>query len=207
MAADALAEGDLVVLPTETVYGIACRPGDPVTTSKLFAAKHRPPRLNLPVLAATADEALDLGQSDDRAHALAERFWPGPLTMVLARSERSSTWDLGEDRATIGLRVPDHPIALALLDAIGPLAVTSANRSGSPPAATANELLEAFGDAVRVYLVLDEPLPPGDRAASTVVDLSGGGLEILRHGPIDSADVARTASGAESTPGKFDSIH
>ncbi len=206
-AADALLEGELVVMPTETVYGIASRPDDPAATSKLFAAKRRPPRLNLPVLTASAHQAFELGRADERARALAERYWPGPLTLVLERAERSSRWNLGEEGSTIGLRVPDLLVALALLTATGPLAVTSANRSGSQPAATPEELVEAFGETVRVYLVLDEPPPAGDRAASTVVDLSGDDLRILRHGPIDAADVARVALGDEGTPGKFDSIH
>jgi L-threonylcarbamoyladenylate synthase len=101
---------------------------------------------------------------------------------------------------TLGLRVPDHPVARALLQAAGPLAVTSANRSGSPPAGTAEELVDVFGDAVRVYLVLADPLPPGDRAASTVVDVSDDALRILRDGPIDAADVAQAATARKGTP-------
>jgi tRNA threonylcarbamoyl adenosine modification protein (Sua5/YciO/YrdC/YwlC family) len=203
-AAAAIAEGGLVVLPTETVYGIACRPDDPVATSRLFAAKARPAELNLPALAATGREAFELGATNGRAGALAEAFWPGPLTMVLGRTERSAGWDLGQERSTIGLRVPDHPVALALLRLAGPLAVTSANRSGRPPAATAEELRDVFGDAVAVYLVVDEPLPPHVHGASTVVDLTGEGLRVLRPGPIAPADLARIVAG---TPSESDSIH
>jgi L-threonylcarbamoyladenylate synthase len=203
-AAAAIAGGALVVVPTETVYGIACRPDDAAATSSLFAAKRRPAGLNLPVLAATAREAFELGIPNASARALAEACWPGPLTMVLKRTGRSVGWELGEERGTIGLRVPDHPVALALLRATGPLAVTSANRSGHPPPATAQELVDVFADAVAVYLVLDEPLRPRDRPASTVVDLTRDGLHVLRTGAVPPADVARIVAG---TGAQSDSIH
>ena len=106
-AVAALVEGALVVLPTETVYGIACRPDDASATARLFAAKRRPRGLSLPVLAATADAAWELGVPDDRGRRLAAALWPGPLTMVVPRSDRSKGWALGERGESIALRVPD----------------------------------------------------------------------------------------------------
>ena len=191
--ADAIAaaqRGDLIVFPTDTVYGIGTRPDDPAATARLFEAKERPRGLTLPVLAATASLARRLATFDERADRLALELWPGPVTLVLPRSAMSRDWDLGGDDGTIGVRVPDHPMALALLGA-GPLATTSANRSGAPPATTCGELVEAFGDSVDVYLCQDEPLVG---AASTVVSLVGD-LQVLRVGSIDPETVARLSAG------------
>jgi L-threonylcarbamoyladenylate synthase len=190
-AAAALRGGMAVVLPTDTVYGIAARPDDPVATGRLFEAKRRPRELNLAVLAATPKEALALGTPSRQADALAAAFWPGPLTVVLPRSDRCVGWMLGRDRGTIGLRVPNHPVALAVLEEAGPLAVTSANRSGQPPAFGAEELLAALGETVAVYLVEAHPSPSTGRPplASTVVDLTGPRPRRTRRGPVDDAHI------------------
>jgi L-threonylcarbamoyladenylate synthase len=181
-AAKAARAGELVVFPTETVYGIACRPDDPRATARLFEAKRRPRGLNLPVLASTTEVALSLTDSPMEAVALAEDFWPGPLTMVLGRSAASASWVLGDDRETIGVRVPKTPETRLVLDETGPLAVTSANRSGEPPAEDRNALVEAFGDAVSVYLVSSGRL---GGSPSTVVDLSDvPRARILRAGEV-----------------------
>jgi len=203
-AVAAIEAGGLVVLPTETVYGIACRPDDGAATARLFAAKRRPARLSLPVLTSSVPEAFELGIPTPGAATLAEAFWPGPLTMVLARTERSAPWRLGTDPATIGLRVPDHPVARSLLRATGPLAVTSANASGHPPAGSVDGLLDAFADAVAVYLVLAEPLPPDGHPPSTVVDLAHGRLGVVRQGAIAPADLDRILLG---TGPQGDSVH
>jgi len=137
-----------VVLPTETVYGIACRPDDAGATARLFEAKRRPRGLNLPVLAATAGAALALADVPEQAPALAAAFWPGPLTIVLRRSASSSSWDLGDEHGTIGVRVPDLLLTRAVLEAAGPLGVTSANLSGEPAASDRDALLATFGDGV-----------------------------------------------------------
>jgi tRNA A37 threonylcarbamoyladenosine synthetase subunit TsaC/SUA5/YrdC len=110
---------------------------------------------------------------------------------VLPRTPRSERWDLGADVASIGVRVPAHPLALALLAAAGPLAVTSANRSGRPPATTCDELVEAFGDDVAVYLCEDEPRTG---SASTVVSLLGPTLEVLRAGAMDERTLERLST-------------
>jgi L-threonylcarbamoyladenylate synthase len=188
-AVTAVRRGDLIVLPTDTVYGIGSRPDDPEATARIFEAKGRPRELELPVLVPHVAAARVLAVVDDRAARLIERFWPGPLTVVLERTDASRAWDLGGDPATVGVRVPRHPVALAVLERTGPMAVTSANRSGAPPASTCDELTETFGDAVAVYVCDDRPL---EGAASTVVDLAHGEPRVLRAGAVTEAEISAT---------------
>lgn len=178
-AVAAIRRGELIVFPTDTVYGIGAAAHDPAATARLFDAKRRPHDLTLPVLTASREVAATLALFDDRAERLAAALWPGPLTLVLPRAQVSLAWDLGGDAGTIGLRVPSHPLALAVLSAAGPVATTSANRSGMPPAGTCDELHAAFGDLVAVYLCQEQPLVG---MASTVVDLAHGDARILRAG-------------------------
>jgi L-threonylcarbamoyladenylate synthase len=185
-AARAALAGTLVVIPTDTVYGIGTRPDDAAATARLFEAKRRPPHLELPVLVASPDAAEAIGALDDRARALVRTFWPGALTVVVSRTESSAAWSLGGDPETIGLRMPDHATALALLDRTGPLAVTSANISGRPTPATCDELRALFGSAVEVYLC-DEGVAAG--VASTVVEVSAADVRILRQGAIPASSV------------------
>jgi tRNA threonylcarbamoyl adenosine modification protein (Sua5/YciO/YrdC/YwlC family) len=184
--------GALIVFPTDTVYGIAARADLPSATARLFKAKSRPRDLSLPVLVASAAEAQIVARFDTRADRLAAACWPGGLTLVLPRTVRSRDWDLGESAASIGVRVPAHPLALAVLAQTGPLATTSANRSGAPPATTCDELVGAFGDDVEVYLCQDQPLAG---AASTVVSLLGPALEVVRVGALDRATIERLSVG------------
>jgi L-threonylcarbamoyladenylate synthase len=184
--------GDLVVFPTETVYGIAARP-DEVGATKLFEAKRRPIGLTLPVLAPTTDAAWTVGVTSPAAERLAAEFWPGPLTIVLSRTDLSKPWYLGDQADTVGVRVPDYPIALQLLERTGPIAATSANLSGRPPLSGRDELVGAFGDAVAVYLVLPEGHSPAEGQASTVVDLTGATPKVLREGPIDRSRIEAVA--------------
>lgn len=193
-AADAALRGEAVVLPTDTVYGIGTRPDDPAATAGLFALKGRPADLELPVLVPSAEAARAIAEFDDRADALATRFWAGPLTLVLPRTDASRGWDLGGDRTTIGVRMPHHPLALAVLARTGPLAVTSANRSGEPTPSTCEAVNEVFGDAVSVYLCERNPL---DGAASTVVDIAHGKPRFLRVGEIGQDDVLSALADAE----------
>jgi tRNA threonylcarbamoyl adenosine modification protein (Sua5/YciO/YrdC/YwlC family) len=185
-AAAAALRGELVVLPTDTVYGVGTRPDDPGATGRLFEAKGRPRDLELPVLVPSAGAARRIAVFDRRAEVLATRWWAGPLTLVLPRAEPSRTWDLGGDAGTIGVRMPHHPLVLAVLARTGPLAVTSANRSGEPTPADCDAVVAVFGDAVTVYLC-DEA--PAAGLASTVVDLAHGAPAILRHGAVDAAEV------------------
>ncbi len=181
-AAAAAHRGALVVFPTDTVYGIGTRPDDPAATARLFAAKRRPRDLTLPVLVATPEDACRVAVFDERAARVVAVCWPGALTLVFARTDVSRGWDLGGEGTTIGVRVPDHPVARSLLGRTGPLAATSANRSGAPPARDHDELLATFGPEVAVYVCDDRPLAG---AASTVMDLTGREPVILRRGDVD----------------------
>jgi tRNA threonylcarbamoyl adenosine modification protein (Sua5/YciO/YrdC/YwlC family) len=183
--------GELIVFPTDTVYGIATVPGDAAATERLFDAKRRPRDLTLPVLVGSIADARDVGVMDDRAERIAAALWPGALTLVVARTRRSAAWHLGGDAGSVGLRIPDHRLARAVL-AAGPLATTSANRSGEPPATTCDELHAAFGDDVALYLCDDEPLAG---RASTVVSLLGPEPMILRAGDVGADAVARLSAG------------
>jgi L-threonylcarbamoyladenylate synthase len=184
-AAEAANRGDLVVLPTDTVYGLAARPDLPGGTRKVFDAKRRPRGLSLPVLAPDLEAAAALAVFDGRASALASAFWPGGLTLVLPRTDVSRPWDLGEEGESVAVRVPGHPVAGSLLASTGPLAVTSANRSGEPSAATCRDAERALGDHVAVYLCAGSL--PG--TASTIVDLTSDRPRILRTGAVSPDDV------------------
>jgi tRNA threonylcarbamoyl adenosine modification protein (Sua5/YciO/YrdC/YwlC family) len=203
-AAEALRAGELVVFPTETVYGIACRPDDPVATARLFDAKRRPRGLNLPVLAAATEDALALGEAREDAVALAAALWPGPLTIVLRRSAASAAWDLGDEPETIGVRVPDLPLTRAVLARTGPLGVTSANRSGEPPAGDRDALVGAFGDSVALYLVAPRNAPEG--TPSTVIDLSDAPrARLLRAGSVSRERVDEVLGSSGRRPQWVDS--
>jgi L-threonylcarbamoyladenylate synthase len=184
-AAASLDRGDLVVIPTDTVYGLAARPEVRGATAKVFEAKRRPRDLTLPVLVASVAEAGAIARMDARARALAALFWPGPLTIVLARGDRAAAWDLGEERETVGIRLPDHPVALSLLRITGPLAVTSANRSGEPTPPDCDGVRLALGPAVAVYLCAGRCTG----APSTVVDLSGPQPRVTRPGAVGIDDI------------------
>lgn len=191
-AARAALAGSLVVLPTDTVYGIGTSPDDPAATRRLFLAKGRTRGLELPVLVAAVAAAREIATFDDRAEALALRFWAGPVTLVLPRTPASAGWDLGGDPTTIGVRMPHHPLALAVLSRTGPLAVTSANRSGEPTPPTCAGVEEVFGAAVDVYLCEREPL---GGTASTVVDLAHGTTRVLRAGAVGEEEVREALAG------------
>jgi tRNA threonylcarbamoyl adenosine modification protein (Sua5/YciO/YrdC/YwlC family) len=187
-AAAAAGRGELIVFPTDTVYGIGTRPDAPQATARLFEAKGRPRDLTLPVLVPSLEAAREVGRFDERAGRLASACWPGPLTLILPRTRTSGPWDLGGDAETIGVRVPRHQLALAVLVAAGPLAVTSANRSGKPPARTCDELESAFGDLIAVYLCQEEPVRG---AASTVIDLTHDEMRLIRAGELELEELER----------------
>lgn len=197
-AAAALASGRLVAFPTDTVYGLAADPRVEGATPAVFAAKRRSRELTLPVLVANLEQARAVASLDRRAVVLAQEYWPGPLTIVLRRTAASSSWDLGEQRASVGVRVPDHPLALELLERAGPLAVTSANISGEAPARDCEEVLRALADHLAVILCWG-PAPQG--RASTVVDLTGERTRVLREGEVSASEIEaaleRAAEGLE----------
>ncbi|HEX6329826.1 MAG TPA: L-threonylcarbamoyladenylate synthase [Actinomycetota bacterium] len=192
-AASAALRGELVVLPTDTVYGIGTRPDDAAATARLFEAKGRPAELELPVLVAGSGQAREIAKLDDRAEVLAARFWAGPLTLVLPRAAASRDWELGGDPDTVGVRMPHHPLALAVLAAAGPLAVTSANQSGRATPAECREVERTFGDVVAIYLCDPAPLAG---PASTVLDLAHGEPRLLREGAVAEAEVLAALTGA-----------
>lgn len=202
-AADAALRSELVVLPTDTVYGLGTRPDDPAATARLFEVKGRPAELELPVLVANVRQAKEVAAFDDRAAVLATRFWAGPLTLVLPRTPATRDWELGGDPDTIGVRMPHHPLPLAVLARTGPLAVTSANRTGRSPPADCADVERIFGDGVAIYLCDPRPL---DGPASTVLDLAHGRPRVLRAGAVDEAEVraalAARTSGRDRRTGR-----
>ena len=190
-ALEALAGGQIVGIPTDTVYGLAADPFRPGATERLFEAKRRSREVDLPVLVASIDQAMSLTTAVPAvASVLMRRFWPGPLTLVLPRRP-DLVADLGEDEATIGVRCPAHPVPLALCAKGGPLATTSANLHGEPTSETAEEVVAVFGDAVPV--VLDGGRRSG--RPSTVVDCTGVEPRLLREGRVPWAEVVGAVSG------------
>lgn len=187
-AAEALRAGRPVVVPTDTVYGLAA---DPRHTRALFDIKNRPPEVALPVLVADTDQALALAAVDlcAAARRLMDRWWPGGLTLVVPR-RHGLGFDLGGgDDATIGLRLPAHPVPVALAAAVGPLAVTSANRHGEATPVTAPGVVLQLGAEVEV--VLDGG--PCEGASSTVVSCLDGELRVLREGAIPSSRILESS--------------
>lgn len=179
-AAEVFLDGGVVVLPTDTVYGLAAFPDDPAAVRRLFELKGREHDVPVAVLCSTAVQALSLaGTIGSSAARLAVEHWPGPLTLVLPR-DPDLDWALGEPEATIGVRCPDHDLVRAVTGRLGPLAVTSANRHGEPTPATAVAAAESL--AGPVDLVIDGGTLAG--TASTVVAAEGTGLRVLRQGPI-----------------------
>ncbi len=189
-AADALRRGGLVIVPTETVYGIACLASDEAAVKRVYEAKgrgfHNPLPVQIPGPDLLGEVAAEITEAAKR---LAERFWPGPLTLVVRRNpDLPEVLTAGGD--TVAVRIPDHPVTLALLQAIGaPLAVTSANVSGEAPAITCEEAVSALGSWVEVAL------DGGDcriGVPSTVVDTTGSEARIVRQGAISAHDVTQT---------------
>ncbi len=169
-----LAEGKVVGVPTDTVYGLATHLS---AQQELFDVKGRPPEKVIAVLVGSMPDALELAVFPPVARELADAHWPGPLTLVL--SSRNSTMDNGPK--TVGLRMPDHPLALELLNLCGPLAVTSANRSGDSPAHSHLQARDIFGDRIELYL---PGVCPGGVASTVVEALANRDLKVLRPGPI-----------------------
>lgn len=176
-AAELLRAGRVIAFPTDTVYGLAALARDPIACERIYEIKRRDRSQQLIAMAAEPDELASLVELDDRARWFADRWWPGPLTLVLPARE--------ETRPTLGVRIPDHPVALALLAEVGePLATTSANLSGEPPAMTAGEAAHLAG----VAAVVDAGRAPGG-SPSTVASLAGPTLEVLREGPVSRHDL------------------
>jgi L-threonylcarbamoyladenylate synthase len=180
-AALAVQRGQLVVFPTDTVYGIGADSFDPASVRRLLAAKGRGRDMPPPVLvsAPTTLDALAVGVPS-YARALVAELWPGPLT-IICRQQPSLQWDLGDTRGTVAVRMPDHPVALELLARTGPLAVSSANLTGKDAATDVDQAQAMLGDSVEVYL--DGGPTPGN-VPSTIVDTTGDAGRVLRQGGV-----------------------
>lgn len=186
-ATDAVKSGRLIVLPTDTVYGIAADAFDNGAVANLLAAKGRGRDMPVGVLVGSWHTISGLVYSvPDAAHELIRAFWPGALSLVVQQAP-SLQWDLGDARGTVMLRMPLQPVALDVLRAVGPMAVSSANVSGQPPATTAAEAQHQLGDRVDVYL---DGGTSEQQAASTILDLTGEIPTILRTGPISARAIA-----------------
>ncbi|HKZ26195.1 MAG TPA: L-threonylcarbamoyladenylate synthase [Acidimicrobiia bacterium] len=187
-AAAGLRAGRIVGVPTDTVYGIAAHPELGTAVAQLFVLKGRLPTKPIGVLVASLVEAENLGLFTPAARRLAARYWPGPLTLVVRALVSLPEWVGDPLTSTVGIRVPHHPVTQALLEVSGPIAVTSANRSGHLPALDHVAAETEFGNRVAIYL---EGRCPGG-ISSTVVDATGAWPAVLRPGPVvlDDADLA-----------------
>lgn len=193
-AATAVRTGQLVVLPTDTVYGIGADAFSMSAVHALLAAKGRGPDMPVGVLVGSWQTIDGLVLTVPyQARQLIEAFWPGDLSIVL-RHAPSLSWDLGHTKGTVMVRMPLHPVAIELLKETGPMAVSSANRSGHPPASTAEEAREQLADSVRVYL---DGGPSGEPVPSTIVDLTGDDPIVLREGAVSIAAVSEALGGVE----------
>jgi L-threonylcarbamoyladenylate synthase len=186
-AVSAVKGGRLVVMPTDTVYGIGADAFDNVAVAALLAAKGRGRDMPVPVLVGSWHTIEGLVYTvPNSARELIRAFWPGALSLVVQQAP-SLQWDLGDSAGTVMLRMPLHPVAIEILREVGPMAVSSANISGQPAAVTAEAARDQLGDLVAVYL---DGGPSEQQAASTIVDLTGAHPRILRQGPVSAAAIA-----------------
>jgi L-threonylcarbamoyladenylate synthase len=186
-AVGALKGGRLVVMPTDTVYGIGADAFDSTAVAALLSAKGRGRDMPVGVLVGSWHTIEGLVYTmPDGARELIRAFWPGALSLVVTQAP-SLQWDLGDARGTVMLRMPLHPVAIELLREVGPMAVSSANVSGRSPAVNADEARNQLGDRVDVYL---DAGPSEEQAASTIVDLTGAAPRILRAGPVSAERIA-----------------
>jgi len=190
-ASEAIRKGELIVLPTDTVYGVGADAFTPWAVSRLLAAKGRGRDMPPPVLVGTVRAASAL--IDDFGpfgQDLIDEFWPGGLTLV-ARATPTLAWDLGDTKGTVAVRMPLHAAALDLLKATGPMAVSSANTTGRPAATTVDEAMEQLGDSISVYL---DGGQCGGGVASTIIDLTGSVPRLLRAGAISMDRLRQVAA-------------
>ncbi|GAB3954828.1 L-threonylcarbamoyladenylate synthase [Streptomyces sparsus] len=187
-AASAVRRGELVVLPTDTVYGIGADAFSPEAVNDLLAAKGRGRGMPSPVLVGTPNtlHGIVTGFSES-AWELVDAFWPGALTLV-ARQQPSLTWDLGETGDTVAVRMPLHPVAIELLTEVGPMAVSSANLTGQPAPQTCDSAQGMLGDSVAVYL---DGGPTPDTVPSSIVDVTGEVPVLLRAGAISAEELRK----------------
>ena len=194
-AIDAVRRGELVVMPTDTVYGIGADAFDSRAVADLIAAKGRGRDMPVPVLIGSWRTLDGLVMSvDQRTRDLVEAFWPGGLTLVVEHAP-SLAWDLGDAYGTVAVRMPLHPVALEILTETGPMAVSSANATGHPPAATAAEAQTQLGYKVGVYLEAGEG---GAQVPSTIVDVTREVPTVLRVGAVDLDELRKVVPELEA---------
>lgn len=186
-AASAVRSSRLVVMPTDTVYGIGADAFDAGAVRSLLRAKNRGPDMPVGVLVGSWStvDGLVLG-TPPRARALIEAFWPGDLSLVLPHAP-SLQWDLGGTRGTVMLRMPLHPVALELLREVGPMAVSSANVAGQPPAVDVRQAQDQLGESVSVYL---DGGPIENARPSSIIDLTGEEPQLLREGAVSAEQIS-----------------
>lgn len=186
LVADTLADGGVVVLPTDTVYGLASALEPSSGVERIFELKRRRRDLPIPVLVGSVEQARTLARFDPVAERLAAKWWPGPLTLVLHR-RKGMTVDLGGEResdgGSIGIRLPESDLIAELCRRVGPIATTSANRSGGNDPTKIDDAVATFGESVDIYL---DGGHSGSALASTVIDVRGS-LRVIRAGAIDPA--------------------
>jgi L-threonylcarbamoyladenylate synthase len=193
-AKTAISDSGLVVLPTDTVYGIGADAFDPTGVRRLLRAKGRGRSMPVPVLIGDPSTMRSLAAGlSDAAQSLAEHFWPGGLTLI-CRQQPSLRWDLGDSRGTVALRVPDHDDARELLQSLGPLAVSSANTTGDPPATTVQEAVAMLGPVIDVYL--DAGPTPGARP-STIIDVVSDPPRLVRVGVVSAEQISEVVPGVD----------
>ncbi len=197
LAAQAVGRAELVVLPTDTLYGVGCDAFSSSAVTDLLRAKSRGRDMPVPVLVGSALTVAGLTESlPDAAQALIEAFWPGPLTIVL-RHAPSLAWDLGDAGGTVAVRMPLHPVAIELLRQVGPMAVSSANRSGEPAPTTVGQAEAQLGDSVAVYL---DGGPCTAAVPSTIVDLTAATPRVLRAGVLGLDELRAVCPQIEPAP-------
>ena len=195
-ATTAIRSGELVVLPTDTVYGLAADAFDAAAVRRLLDAKGRGRDMPPPVLVGSVATLDALGSDVPTwARALVEHYWPGPLTIVV-REQSSLQWDLGETRGTVAVRMPHDPVALELLARTGPLAVSSANTTGRPAATDADQAAEMLGESVSVVL---DGGPTVDDRPSTIVDCTAARPRVLRVGAVPVDELRTVLAGSDVT--------
>ncbi|MCI0385136.1 L-threonylcarbamoyladenylate synthase [Streptomyces fenghuangensis] len=194
-AASAVRRGELVVLPTDTVYGIGADAFTPEAVGDLLEAKGRGRGMPSPVLIGSPNTLHGLVTDfSEQAWELVDAFWPGALTLV-ARHQPSLTWDLGETGGTVAVRMPLHPVAIELLTETGPMAVSSANLTGHPAPQTCDAAQEMLGDSVAVYL---DGGPTPDSVPSSIVDVTAPVPRLLRAGAISAEELRKVVPGLEA---------
>lgn len=187
-AASAAKRGDLVVFPTDTVYGLGTDAFSPSGVENLLAAKGREKNMPTPVLIGSPNALSALAaRVDQRMQDLVQCFWPGALTLIV-KQQPTLNWDLGDTSGTVAIRMPMHPVAIELLNLVGPMAVSSANKTSQPAATNSQMAIEQLGESVSIYLTGG---PSASALPSTILDLTGEVARLIRLGALGLAEIRK----------------